>query len=94
MLRAPEKPNDILTEREVAFNDSSPIHLSTDKYNELINRESAEEIEEAHAEEIKEKSRQEKERPRVAPTTTTRKALLKILFSKFPTSASFIRGVM
>ncbi|MDP5078731.1 MAG: DUF853 domain-containing protein [Nonlabens sp.] len=97
MLRAPESRMDILTARELDdLIADSPL---TDKYNELINRESAEEIlnkkiEEAHAEEIKEKSRQEKEKASSRTTTTTRKSTAQNPILKVLTSASFIRGVM
>jgi hypothetical protein len=97
MLRAPESRMDILTDRELDdLIADSPL---TDKYNELINRESAEEIlnkkiEEAHAEEIKEKSRQEKEKAASRTTTTTRKSTAQNPILKVLTSASFIRGVM
>lgn len=98
MLRAPESRMDVLTDRELAdLIADSPL---TDKYNEVINRESAEEIlskkiEEANAEEVKEKSRQEKEKAEArSKSTSSRKSTAQNPILKVLTSASFIRGVM
>jgi len=95
LLRAPESRMDILTDRELDdLIADSPL---TDKYNETINRESAEEIlqakiEEAHADDIKEKAQQERAKTsssRSRRTSTRQNPIIKVL-----TSASFIRGVM
>ncbi len=93
LLRAPESRMDVLTNRELE--DLIADSELTDKYNESINRESAEEllqekIEHAHKEDIKEKA--QKERTKTAPTaraSTRQNPIIKVL-----TSASFIRGVM
>ena len=86
---------DILTDRELS--DLIADSELTDKYNEEINRESAEEmlqekIEKANEEEIKEKAAKEKARTirsSRSKTSTRQNPIIKVL-----TSASFIRGVM
>ncbi|MEN8817535.1 MAG: helicase HerA-like domain-containing protein [Nonlabens sp.] len=95
LLRAPESRMDILTDRELS--DLIADSELTDKYNEEINRESAEEmlqekIEKANEEEIKEKAAKEKARTTRSSrskTSTRQNPIIKVL-----TSASFIRGVM
>ncbi len=94
LLRAPESRMDVLTDRELE-NLIADSKL-TDKYNEDINRESAEEllqkkIENAHQEEIKEKAAEERKK---ATRSTTRKQTRQNPLIKVLTSASFIRGVM
>lgn len=92
LLRAPESRMDVLSKSELqGLLDNS--HL-VDKYNEVLNRRSAEEIlqekiEKAHEDEIKEKSKKEKSKTRPARRSTRQNPLIKVL-----TSASFIRGVM
>ena len=94
LLRAPESRMDILTDDELSdLIADSPLN---DKYNESINRRSAEEmlqekIERAHEEEIKEKSKKETSRTssRKPRASTRQNPIIKVL-----TSASFIRGVM
>jgi DNA helicase HerA-like ATPase len=94
LLRAPESRMDILTPRELEnlIADSE----MTDKYNQEINKESAEEIlqkkiEEAHKEEVREKAAEEREKAKSKSTRTSTRQnpIIKVL-----TSASFIRGVM
>jgi DNA helicase HerA-like ATPase len=95
LLRAPESRMDILNDRELS--DLIADSELTDKYNEEINRESAEEmlqekIERANEEEIKEKAAKEKartSRSSSSRTSTRQNPIIKVL-----TSASFIRGVM
>lgn len=95
MLRAPESRMDVLTDREL--DDLVSDSELTDKYNESINRESAEEmlqekIETAYKEEVQEKAKEEraKSAPKRSRSTSTRQnPILKVL-----TSATFIRGVM
>ncbi|ARN79247.1 ATPase [Nonlabens spongiae] len=94
LLRAPESRMDVLTKSELKnILDQSQLLY---KYNEDINRHSAEEmlqekIELAHEEEIKAKSKKEatKSRARSTRTSTRQHPLIKVL-----TSASFIRGIM
>jgi hypothetical protein len=94
LLRAPESRMDVLTDAELNdLIDDSPLN---DKYNETLNRHSAEEIlqekiDQAHEEDIKEKSRRE--------TVTTKRSTSRASTRQHPivkvlTSASFIRGVM
>jgi DNA helicase HerA-like ATPase len=94
MLRAPESRMDILTNRELGdlIADSELI----EKYNEQINRESAEEIlqekiEKANKDEVIAKAKKER-----AKTTrsTTRKSTRQNPIIKVLTSATFIRGVL
>ncbi len=94
LLRAPESRMDVLTKSELKTILSKSQLLY--KYNEDINRHSAEEmlqekIEQAHKDEVKEKSKKEatKSRARSTRTSTRQHPLIKVL-----TSASFIRGVM
>ncbi|WP_124981148.1 helicase HerA-like domain-containing protein [Nonlabens xiamenensis] len=94
LLRAPESRMDVLTDRELGdLIADSPL---TDKYNEVIDRESAEEllqvkIEKANEAEIKAKAK--KERAKASPSRSRSRSkespLIKVL-----TSATFIRGVM
>lgn len=96
LLRAPESRMDILTDREL--DNLIADSVLTDKYNEEINRESAEEIltkkiELANQEDIIEKTRQEKEKA-ATRGTTTRRSTAQNPIVKVLTSASFIRGVM
>lgn len=95
LLRAPESRMDVLTDRELS--DLIADSELTDKYNEVINRESAEEIlqekmEQAHQDEVKEKAQKERAKASTSPTrraSTRQNPIIKVL-----TSASFIRGVM
>lgn len=96
LLRAPASRMDVLTDRELG--DLIADSELTDKYNEEINRESAEEllqekIEKANEEEVKEKAKAEKEKTRKS-SSTTRKSTRQNPIVKVLTSASFIRGVM
>lgn len=94
LLRAPESRMDVLTKSELKnILDQSQLLY---KYNEDINRRSAEEmlqekIEQAHDDEVKEKSKKEaaKSRAKSTRSSTRQHPLIKVL-----TSASFIRGVM
>ncbi|WP_194850840.1 helicase HerA-like domain-containing protein [Nonlabens antarcticus] len=95
MLRAPESRMDILTAREL--DDLISDSELTDKYNESINRESAEEmlqekIVEAHEEEVKEKA--QKERAKTSSSSSRRASTRQNPIIKVLTSATFIRGVM
>jgi len=95
LLRAPESRMDILTDREL--DDLISDSELTDKYNEVINRESAEEIlqskiEDAHEDDIKEKAK--KERAKAAPSSSRRSSSRQNPIIKVLTSATFIRGVM
>ncbi|BAO55528.1 helicase HerA-like domain-containing protein [Nonlabens marinus] len=95
LLRAPESRMDVLTDREL--DDLIADSELTDKYNESINRESAEEllqekIEKAHEDEIKEKA--QKERAKTTTTTSRRSSSKQNPIIKVLTSATFIRGVM
>lgn len=95
LLRAPASRMDILTDRELS--DLIADSELNDKYNEDINRESAEDIlqkkiELATEEEIKQKSieeRKKSERSNSNRSSSRQHPLVKVL-----TSASFIRGVM
>lgn len=95
LLRAPASRMDILTDRELS--DLIADSDLTDRYNEEINRESAEEIlqekiEKANEDEIKEKAKAEKAKASKSTsrrTSTRQNPIIKVL-----TSASFIRGVM
>lgn len=95
LLRAPASRMDVLTERELS--DLIADSELTDKYNEVINRHSAEEIlqekiEQAYQEEVQEKARKEKEQATKRGTTrssTRQNPIVKVL-----TSATFIRGVL
>ncbi len=95
LLRAPESRMDILTDRELS--DLIADSELTDKYNEEINRESAEEmlqekIDKANEDEIREKAAKEKAkatRSSNSRASTRQNPIVKVL-----TSASFIRGVM
>jgi len=95
LLRAPASRMDILTDRELS--DLIADSELTDKYNEEINRESAEEIlqekiEKANEDEIKQKAQEEKAKAKRSSsrrTSTRQNPIVKVL-----TSASFIRGVM
>lgn len=96
LLRAPASRMDVLTDRELS--DLIADSELTDKYNEVINRESAEEIlqekiEKANEDEIKEKAQEEKAKAKKSSssrrTSTRQNPIVKVL-----TSASFIRGVM
>ncbi len=95
LLRAPESRMDVLTDRELAdLIADSPL---TDKYNERINRESAEEIlqekiEKANEKEVIEKAK--KERARTASSSTGRRSTRQNPIIKVLTSATFIRGVL
>jgi DNA helicase HerA-like ATPase len=95
MLRAPESRMGVLTDRELS--DLIADSELTDKYNEDIDRESAEEmlqekIDQANEDEIKEKAAKEKAQPSRSSSSRTssrQNPIIKVL-----TSASFIRGVM
>lgn len=95
LLRAPASRMDVLTDREL--DDLIADSDLTDKYNEVINRESAEEllqakIEKANEEEIKAKAKKEKEKAKKRSSSsrsTRQNPIVKVL-----TSATFIRGVM
>ncbi|PQJ14251.1 MULTISPECIES: helicase HerA-like domain-containing protein [Nonlabens] len=94
LLRAPESRMDVLTDRELS--DLIADSELTDKYNEDINRESAEEIlqakiERAHEEDIKEKAKKEKEK---ASRSSSRRSTRQNPIVKVLTSATFIRGVL
>ncbi len=95
LLRAPESRMDILTTRELDdLIADSPL---TDKYNESINRESAEEllqakIDKANEEEIKEKAKEE--RAKATRRTKSRSSTRQNPIIKVLTSATFIRGVL
>ncbi len=94
LLRAPESRMDVLTDRELS--DLIADSELTDKYNEDINRESAEEIlqakiERAHQEDIKEKAKKEKEK---ASRSSSRRSTRQNPIVKVLTSATFIRGVL
>jgi hypothetical protein len=95
LLRAPESRMDILTDREL--DDLISDSELTDKYNESINRESAEEllqekIKQAHEDDIKEKA--QTERAKASRSRSTRSSNRQNPIIKVLTSASFIRGVM
>ena len=95
MLRAPESRMDILTHRELS--DLIADSELTDKYNEEIDRESAEEIlqekiDKANEEEIREKAAKEKAKTNSSSRSTRSSRQHPII--KVLTSASFIRGVM
>jgi hypothetical protein len=86
---------DILTDREL--DDLISDSELTDKYNESINRESAEEllqekIKQAHEDDIKEKAQTERAKASRSRSTRSRNRQNPII--KVLTSASFIRGVM
>ncbi|MGB3590102.1 MAG: helicase HerA-like domain-containing protein [Nonlabens sp.] len=95
LLRAPESRMDVLDKREL--DDLIADSELTDKYNEVINRESAEEllqkkIEIAHQEEVKEKAAKERSKARGSSArraSTRQHPLIKVL-----TSASFVRGIL
>nr|WP_157546933.1 helicase HerA-like domain-containing protein [Nonlabens tegetincola] len=92
LLRAPESRMDVLTDRELS--DLIADSELTDKYNEDINRESAEEIlqakiERAHEEDIKEKAKKEKEK---ASRSSSRRSTRQNPIVKVLTSATFIRA--
>ncbi|PRP67224.1 helicase HerA-like domain-containing protein [Nonlabens agnitus] len=96
LLRAPESRMDVLTNREL--DDLIADSELTDKYNESINRESAEEMlqekmDQAHEDEIKEKA--QKERARTSSSSSSgRRSTRQNPIIKVLTSATFIRGVM
>lgn len=100
MLRAPMSRMDVLTQKEIdAINDRSDL---VEKYSEISDRESAyellqEKIEKANEEEAKTKAKEERSKAEKtssrskssrSTTSTTGKALIKVL-----TSATVIRGV-
>lgn len=95
LLRAPESRMDILTDRELK--DLIAHSQLTDKYNQEVNRHSAEEmlqekIDKANEDEIKEKAAEERSKtsaPSRSSKSTRQNPIVKVL-----TSASFIRGVM
>jgi DNA helicase HerA-like ATPase len=95
LLRAPESRMDILTDREL--NDLIADSQLTDKYNQEVNRYSAEEmlqekIDKANEEDVKEKAAEERSKtssPSRSSSSTRQNPIVKVL-----TSASFIRGVM
>ncbi|TRZ42028.1 helicase HerA-like domain-containing protein [Robertkochia solimangrovi] len=94
LMRAPESRMDILSaeELDILINNSKLI----ERYNEVIDRESAyeiltEKIKVAQSEEIQEKAR--KERDKMNKTTTRRSTRMNPIV-KVLTSATFIRGVM
>jgi len=98
MMRAPMSRMDILSDSELSnlLSDSKLV----EKYNEDIDRESAyellnEKIEQAEAEELKEKARKEKEAIKKASTrrTSSRKSTRMNPIVKVLTSATFIRSV-
>jgi DNA helicase HerA-like ATPase len=95
MLRAPESRMGVLTDRELS--DLIADSELTDKYNEDIDRESAEEmlqekIDQANEDEIKEKAAKEKAQP--SRSSSSRSSSRQNPIIKVLTSASFIRGVM
>lgn len=94
LLRAPESRMDVLTNREL--DDLIADSELTDKYNESINRESAEEmlqekIEQANEDELKEKAKKERAK---TSRSTSRKSTRQNPIIKVLTSASFVRGVL
>jgi len=94
LLRAPASRMDVLTDRELS--DLIADSELTDKYNEEINRESAEEllqekIEKANEDEIKEKAKAEKEKTR-KKSSSTRKSTRQNPIVKVLTSASVRTG--
>ena len=98
MMRAPMSRMDILTDTELEnlLNNSKLVK----KYNEEVDRESAyemlnEKIEQAEAEELKEKARKEKEALEKAKSksTSSRKSTRMNPIVKVLTSATFIRSV-
>lgn len=100
MMRAPMSRMDILTDSELSLLLSNSKLVK--KYNEEIDRESAYEIlnikiEQAEAEEVKEKARQEKEALKKEEakrrTTSTRRSTRMNPVVKVLTSATFIRSV-
>jgi Rad3-related DNA helicase len=95
MLRTPESRMDILTNSELS--DLIADSELTDKYNEEIDRESAEEIlqekiDRANEEEIREKAAKEKAKTSSSYSSTSNSRQHPII--KVLTSASFVRGVM
>src|SRR5690606_6241152 len=99
ILRAPMSRMDILTDTELEnlLNNSKLVK----KYNEEVDRESAyemlnEKIEQAEAEELKEKARKEKEALEKAKSksTSSRKSTRMNPIVKVLTSATFIRSVV
>jgi hypothetical protein len=95
MLRAPEIRINVLTDRELI--DLIADSELTDKYNEDIDRESAEEMlqektDKTNEDEIKEKAAKEKvktSRSSSSRTSSRQNPIIKVL-----TSASFILGIM
>ncbi len=91
LLRAPMSRMDVLTPNELkeVIDKSSLV----DRYNEIIDRESAYEILNEKIEKAEELAKQEKEKP-VARSRSTRQSTRQNPVIKVLTSATFIRGVL
>jgi len=90
LLRAPMSRMDVLTGKELAaVVDSSKL---VDKYNEVIDRESAYEILNKKIEKAESVARQEEEKPKTRSRRATSNRMNPVI--KVLTSATFIRGVL